>query len=121
MAAPKKITQQELIAKVKDLEVSDEEISKYFILDQENSDAFAPTVIPNPDLVEESGFEGAFALNSFNKLARWRRNAKYRRRIKTWEGVRVVAEGDSWFQYPLLLKDTIDQLGMSQLLGRLIA
>ncbi|MCP3927820.1 MAG: hypothetical protein GY705_01825 [Bacteroidetes bacterium] len=110
MTASQKITQQELIAKVKDLDVSDEELAKYFILDQINSNAFSPQVIPNPDLIEDSGLEGAFALNSFNKLARWRRNAKYKRRIKNWEGVRIVAEGDSWFQYPLLLKDTIDQL-----------
>jgi hypothetical protein len=54
--------------------------------------------------------EGAFALNAFNKLTRARRNRKYRRRIKHWDGVRIVAEGDSWFQYPLILKDTIDQL-----------
>jgi len=110
MTALQKITQQELIAKVKDLDVSDEELSKYFILDEINDNAFSPQVIPNPDLIEDSGLEGAFALNSFNKLARWRRNAKYKRRIKNWEGVRIVAEGDSWFQYPLLLKDTIDQL-----------
>jgi V8-like Glu-specific endopeptidase len=30
--------------------------------------------------------------------------------MKNWDGIRVVAEGDSWFQYPFLLKDTIDQL-----------
>lgn len=110
MAAAKKITQQELINKVKDLDVSDKEIAKYFILDQENSGAFEPKVIPNPELVEDTGLEGAFALNSFNSLARWRRNAIYKRRIKNWDGVRIVAEGDSWFQYPLILKDTIDQL-----------
>lgn len=110
MESPKKISQQELIAKVKDLDVSDEEIANYFILDEKSSEAFAPIIIPNPELIEDNGLEGAFALNSFNKLARWRRNARYRRRIKNWDGVRIVAEGDSWFQYPLLLKDTIDQL-----------
>lgn len=110
MESPKKISQQELIAKVKDLDVSDEEIANYFILDKESSEAFAPKIIPNPKLIVDNGLEGAFALNSFNKLARWRRNARYRRRIKKWDGIRIVAEGDSWFQYPLLLKDTIDQL-----------
>ena len=109
MAAPKKISQEELIAKIRDLETSDDEIAKYFIVD-ENSDAFSPRVIPNPKLIEDNGMEGAFALNAFNKLARSRRNRKYRRRIKNWDGVRIVAEGDSWFQYPLILKDTIDQL-----------
>ena len=51
-----------------------------------------------------------FFINAFNRLARTRRNLKYRRRLKNWTGLRIVAEGDSWFQYPLLLKDTIDQL-----------
>lgn len=110
MAISAKLTQQELVALVKDLDVSDEEIAKYFILDEENSDAFSPKVIPNPDLVEDNGLEGAFILNSFNRLARWRRNAIYKRRMKNWDGIRIVAEGDSWFQYPLMLKDTIDHL-----------
>jgi len=34
------ITQQELINKVLDLEVSDEEIAQYFVLDEEQSEAF---------------------------------------------------------------------------------
>jgi lysophospholipase L1-like esterase len=109
MAALQKITQEELIAKIRDLDTCDDEIAKYFIVD-ENSDAFSPQVVANPKMIEDNGMEGAFALNAFNKLARGRRNRKYRRRIKNWDGVRIVAEGDSWFQYPLILKDTIDQL-----------
>jgi len=110
MAAPKKITKQELIAKIQDLDTSDEEIAQYLTVDLQQSNAFAPVVIPNPELIKDDGLEGAFALNVLNKFARLRRNAKYRRRIRNWDGVRVVAEGDSWFQYPLLLKDTIDHL-----------
>lgn len=105
-----KITQEQLIAKVKDLEVSDKELAAYFIVDEHHSDAFRPLITANPDMVEDKGLEGAFLLNSFNSLARWRRNAIYRLRIRSWNGIRVVAEGDSWLQYPLLLKDTIDHL-----------
>jgi lysophospholipase L1-like esterase len=43
-------------------------------------------------------------------VARWRRQRQYRRKIGTWQGVRIVSEGDSWFQYPFLLDDVIDQL-----------
>lgn len=110
MAAPKKITQQELIEMIQDLDVDDDEIARYFIVDEDAGDAFSPRVIPNPKLIEDNGLEGAFALNAFNKLSRSRRNRKYRRRIKNWTGVKIVAEGDSWFQYPLILKDTIDHL-----------
>ena len=100
MAKKSKITQEELIAKVKDLEVSEEELAEYFMVDEHNSDAFRPVITPHPDIIEDKGLEGAFLLNSFNSLARWRRNAVYRRRIRRWNGIRVVAEGDSWFQYP---------------------
>lgn len=110
MVVPKRITQQQLIAKAKDLELDDEEIAQYLVLDKNTGNAFSPRFIANPNLVEESGLEAAFALNAVNRLARSRRNRRYRRRIKHWNGVRVVAEGDSWFQYPFLLRDTIDQL-----------
>ena len=35
----------------------------------------------------------------------------YRKKIAVgWSGLRIVSEGDSWFQYPFLLDDVIDQL-----------
>lgn len=106
----KRISQQELMKKLQDIEITDEELSQYFIEDKTLSDAFIPSLTPNPKLVDDDGLEGAFIINSFNSISRWRRNRKYKKRIKNWDGVRVVAEGDSWFQYPFLLKDTIDQL-----------
>ncbi len=106
----KRISQQVLIEKLRDIDISDEELAQYFIEDESSTDAFNPSVALNPKLVEDDGLEGAFVLNSFNSICRWRRNRKYKRRIKNWNGVRVVAEGDSWFQYPFILKDTIDQL-----------
>ncbi len=106
----KQISQQELMKKLRDIEVSDEELAQYFIEEKKSSDAFKPILVPNPKLVKDEGLEGAFVINSFNSIARWRRNRKYKKRMKNWDGLRVVAEGDSWFQYPFLLKDTIDQL-----------
>lgn len=110
MATVKKITQRELIQKIRDLNTSDAELAQYFIVDEGTSGAFSPNVIANPKYVEDNGLEGAFFLNTLNGLARARRNRLYRKRVKDWTGVKVVAEGDSWFQYPLILKDTIDQL-----------
>ena len=106
----KQISQQELMEKLHDIEISDEELAQYFIEEEKSSDAFKPVLVPNPKLVKDDGLEGAFVINSFNSIARWRRNRKYKKRMKNWNGLRVVAEGDSWFQYPFLLKDTIDQL-----------
>jgi S1-C subfamily serine protease len=106
----KRISSQELNRMLRDIDIGDEELAKYFIVDEETSGAFRPNLIPNPDLVEDDGLEGAFILNRFNSIARWRRNRKYKMRMRNWSGVRMVAEGDSWFQYPFLLKDTIDHL-----------
>lgn len=104
------LTYQDLASMVRDINISDEKLAQYFVLDESNSGPFQPTVIPNPALIADDGLESALAINIFNKLARIRRNAKYKQRIKNWNGVKIVAEGDSWFQYPLLLKDTIDHL-----------
>ncbi|MCW8932597.1 MAG: trypsin-like peptidase domain-containing protein [Gammaproteobacteria bacterium] len=106
----KRISQQELMEKLRDIEVSDEELANYFIEETKSSDAFKPVLVPNPKLVKDDGLEGAFIINSFNSISRWRRNRKYKSRMRNWDGIRVVAEGDSWFQYPFILKDTIDQL-----------
>lgn len=104
------ITEEELLEKAKDLSVSDEELAKYFITDPERGGAFQPAVIPNPQEVKASPLEGAFLLNRFNGISRWRRKKKYKKRVKNWTGTRIVSEGDSWFQYPFKLKDVIDQL-----------
>lgn len=109
VAEAKQISRHELMEKLKDIEISDEELAQYFIEDKEAGDAFSPKIVINPKLVNDD-LEGAFFMNAFNYMSRRRRNKKYRKRIRNWDGVRIVAEGDSWFQYPLLLKDTIDQL-----------
>jgi len=106
----KRISQHQLMEKLRDINISDEELAQYFIEDKKSAGAFNPTVTLNPESVEDEGLEGAFVLNSFNSICRWRRNRKYKKRIKDWNGIRIVAEGDSWFQYPFILKDTIDQL-----------
>jgi hypothetical protein len=47
----------------------------------------------------------------FNALARECRQKKYQEKIASgFSGVKIVSEGDSWFQFPFLLKDVIDWL-----------
>ncbi len=47
-------------------------------------------------------------LNTYSRRYRERR---YRRQIAAgYAGLRIVSEGDSWFQYPFLLRDVIDHL-----------
>jgi N-acetyl-anhydromuramyl-L-alanine amidase AmpD len=45
-----------------------------------------------------------------NKIETTQRNWRYNNLKKDRNRLRIVAEGDSWFQYPILLQDTLDQL-----------
>lgn len=90
--------------------VPDEQIAPYLMVAPREGRSFEPVVIPNPALVTPSAEEAAVLMSSVNRIARWRRAQAYKRKIRNWTGPRLVSEGDSWFQYPLLLKDVIDQL-----------
>lgn len=63
----------------------------------------------------ELALESDAALNWANRISRAARWLAYRRKTaRGFDGLRIVDEGDSWFQYPLLLDDTIDQLGRDE-------
>lgn len=62
--------------------------------------------------IAEIALESDAALNWANRIGRATRWLAYRRKTaRGFNGLRIVEEGDSWFQYPLLLDDIIDQLG----------
>ena len=89
--------------------VPDEALRPY-LMEGAAQAGFQPTVQANPARVIAPETESALLLGSLNGIARWRRQQRYRSKIRTWTGVRIVSEGDSWFQYPLLLTDVIDWL-----------
>ncbi|MGD1882057.1 MAG: D-Ala-D-Ala carboxypeptidase family metallohydrolase [Paracoccaceae bacterium] len=111
-----KITVEELMTKMGDLSVDEADLAKYFTEDTDNADPFAPRFRLNPETVEipegpQADERTAAAMNGANWFAKMhRRNKFYRRLSKGYDGPIIVSEGDSWFQYPLLLKDTIDHL-----------
>lgn len=105
-----KIDRAELERMLMDPDVPDSAIRPYLQLDPLESRALQPVVVPNPARVHYPKTEAAVALASLNGVDRWRRQQRYARKIKGWTGLRVVAEGDSWFQYPLLIDDVIDHL-----------
>ncbi|HOT82371.1 MAG TPA: hypothetical protein PLQ12_03605, partial [Candidatus Defluviicoccus seviourii] len=79
--------------------------------DRDASGAFAPSVVPNPDLVERAE-EQRGVMDWANSLARTRRHLRFNRRLNTGVALPVlVSEGDSWFQFPVFLEDVIDCLG----------
>lgn len=71
----------------------------------------------NPRIRRDLGVADAEAarpetvLDFANRIANNRRRLRYNRLIDAgYSGPKIVAEGDSWFQYPLMLRDTIDVL-----------
>jgi len=89
-----------------------EQLRDYLIEDPENSEAFNPALRPNPALVDGvTPLEADMFLGIFNSASRKRRQKKCRKKVDGgWTGVKIVSEGDSWFQYPVRLDDVIDQL-----------
>lgn len=61
--------------------------------------------------LDDLGLESSAALPLANGLSRKLRNARYMLKIALRpDAVRIVTEGDSWFQYPVLLDDIVDEL-----------
>lgn len=88
----------------------DSALRPYLELDPDQSGPFEPSVRVKTEMVAEGAAESALALASLNGISRWRRQQAYRRRRRSWDGPIAVSEGDSWFQFPFLLDDVIDQL-----------
>lgn len=108
---PEKITLTELRQMIRDETIPDEQIAAYLVERSEVPGAFEPQLQPDPALVDDEGLEADVLMSWFNNADRRRRQRRYRRKIADgWSGLRIVSEGDSWFQYPFLLKDIIDHL-----------
>ncbi|WP_209425811.1 caspase family protein [Pararhodobacter sp. SW119] len=112
----RRITIDELMSRLGDLSTDESEIAEYFILDPEGTEAFSPAFQLNPETVvipvgPEGEVRSAMVLNLANWFARMRRQRAFVNRLAGgYSGPIIVAEGDSWWQYPLKLKDTIDHL-----------
>ncbi|MCC0030027.1 MAG: caspase family protein [Brucellaceae bacterium] len=111
-----KITLEELHRKMADPRTSKTSLRKYFRVNELTSDTFKPALELNPDTViippgPEGRARGDVAVASLNWWSRMRRLSRFNSKLAAgYDGPIVVSEGDSWFQYPLLLEDTIDQL-----------
>ncbi|MEZ5908998.1 MAG: trypsin-like peptidase domain-containing protein [Hyphomicrobiaceae bacterium] len=124
------LTPGELAAKLNDLDIPEELLAGHVMLDP-GSDAFSPRIVPSHDpgtvqhiqrrdLLDGAETDGRaepesaliVALAAINPIIRARRQAMYWRKVQRggWKGLRFVAEGDSWFQYPIFVKDTIRHL-----------
>lgn len=111
-----KITLEELSAKMADPDTDPQDLAAYFTEDTERSAPFQPAIALNPDRVEipdtdDAASRSALLLNGANWIERQNRRSKFFRRLSDgYDGPIIVEEGDSWFQFPILLHDTIDVL-----------
>ncbi|MEZ5925111.1 MAG: trypsin-like peptidase domain-containing protein [Hyphomicrobiaceae bacterium] len=132
LALPEVRTAEELTATLKRLDIPERELRRLLDVDRSRSDAFAPAVVARPGILAptDSQMEEAPApaqknwldegvaesmpvalVEGLNAIARWRRQRAYAAKVSGgWTGLRFVAQGDSWFQYPFLLEDVVDQL-----------
>lgn len=106
------MTYPELLAKLHDPSIPERELRRYLKADLSRG-PFDPVVVPDPATVEVSAaeMEAASAMAFGNGLARWRRRRRFNDRRAAGETLPVVvSEGDSWFQFPFLIDDVVDQL-----------
>ena len=109
---------------MKRLDIPEQDLRRLLTVNRTRSDAFAPEVVAKGGIAKGEGpdrakkLDGAVAesvpialIESLNSIARWRRQRAYAAKLAAgWAGLRFVAQGDSWFQYPFLVEDIIDHL-----------
>lgn len=112
-----KITLEDLQQKLGDPNVDRTDLAKYFRENPDASSPFAPAIEINPDTVvipdtSDAKSRSAVVLNAANWIERSNRHARFRHILSdgSYKGPVIVEEGDSWFQFPVLLDDTIDVL-----------
>lgn len=108
-----RITLSDLLKKLEDPTVTEQEVAPYFILSDEETRGMDPLFQINPDLIRVDApelQESALLLNSANWISKRTRQAAYREKKDEVNVIRIISEGDSWFQYPFILHDVIDHL-----------
>ena len=111
----RKITMSELNEMLANIDVPDEDIAEFLTILPDESNPFNPVAIPDPEKVEaqtaleEFQAEAAVATELMSFWARERRRHRFERRLANNTKPILYAEGDSWLQFPFLLKDLIDQ------------
>ena len=90
----------------------DEVLDRYVIVESVNG-SLTLTLRPDPNRVAMTDLERDLedGMRWANNFDRWRRQERFNARIRS--GVNkpiLVAEGDSWFQFPIKIRDVIDHL-----------
>lgn len=100
---------------MRDPNITEEELRSYFIANPATSRPFAPSVIPDPGRVDiespADDQEAAVLMDWANELWRIRYQNLFKlRRLAGDPRAVLVAEGDSWFCFPVFLRDIVGNL-----------
>jgi hypothetical protein len=107
-----KITFIEYLELARNPEIEDDVLLSFSRIER-GQGGFDFTIKPDPKKVELTAEDVEFenAMQIGNGLSRFRRQARFRRRKLFGSDLPVlVSEGDSWFQFPLLVREIVDQL-----------
>lgn len=103
------ISYDEFLRLLEDPDTSIETLREYVIAAPDSLGGFNPEVMPDPEKVDMPRFENAMAIgNGWSRNRRRKRFLREERRGFTKPV--LVSEGDSWFQFPILIRDVIDHL-----------
>jgi hypothetical protein len=110
-----KISIEGLRRKLADPTTTADDLKKYFTTDPESAPFVADLMLneatvdvpQTPDALQRS----ALLMNWANAWSRMQRRRAFEDKLAGgYDGPIIVSEGDSWFQYPILLEDVIDVL-----------
>ncbi len=121
----RKITFEELKRMMADPSKPDSELRPYLVPAMRGDGSGYPDARPNPQTVElppSAEFELESAMAWGNSASRWRRKSAFYTNLDSFPERKILlSEGDSWFQFPLLLDDVIDHLTRTHLVRSLDA
>ncbi|BCH35610.1 hypothetical protein MesoLjLc_75400 [Mesorhizobium sp. L-8-10] len=108
------ITFEELKRMLSDPSVPDAKIRPYLQVSPRDHAPFSPIVEPDPTRVimdQIDRVEVESAMNWGNRFSRWRREQRFEQRLNANDPKPILlVEGDSWFQFPLLIDEVVDHL-----------
>jgi len=101
---------QELLRRLHEATVEPRDLAPMVEMDPAHAGDFDPQVRARSDKVADADGE-PFLHRTLNDYSRAWRQWRFRNLIDAgYDGIRIVSEGDSWFQYPIIRDDIIDHL-----------
>jgi hypothetical protein len=106
-----------LLERLADPNVPEDELAPYLTVKVDPKTSMAPILMANDNVEQQADpafvTRGGLGLGLLNRVYRVRRRRQFEQRLD--EGNKdpiLLAEGDSWFEYPIWLDDVIDHLNI---------